>query len=41
MATRFLHGMNFFEHYLKPFTQGSILQSLVEIELVVFHKKIF
>jgi hypothetical protein len=41
MATRLLHGMKFFEQLWKPFTQGSILPSLVEIGLVVFHKKIF
>jgi hypothetical protein len=41
MATRFLHGMKFFEQLWKPFTQGSILPSLVEIGLLVFHKKIF
>jgi hypothetical protein len=41
MATRFLHGMKFFEQLWKPFTQGSILPSLVEIGPVVFHKKIF
>jgi hypothetical protein len=41
MAARFLHGMKFFEQPLKPFTQGSILPSLIEIRQVVFHKKIF
>jgi hypothetical protein len=41
MATRFLHGMKFFEQLWKPFTQVTILPSLVEIGLVVFHKKIF
>jgi hypothetical protein len=41
MATRFLHRMKFFEQLWKPFTLGSILPSLVEIGLVVFHKKIF
>jgi hypothetical protein len=33
--------MIFFEQLWKPFTQGSILPSLVEIGPVVFHKKIF
>jgi hypothetical protein len=41
MATRFLHGMKFFEQLWKPFTQRFILPSLVEIGQVVFHKKIF
>jgi hypothetical protein len=40
MATRYLHEMKF-EQLLKPFTQGSILPCLVEIGLVVLHKKIF
>jgi hypothetical protein len=41
MATRFLHEMKFFEQLWKPFTQGSIMPSLVEIGLVVFHKIFF
>jgi hypothetical protein len=40
IATRFLHGIKFFEQIGKLFTQGTILPSLVEIGLVVFHKKI-
>jgi hypothetical protein len=40
MATRFLHGNKFIEQLWKPFPQGTILASVVEIELVVFEKKI-
>jgi hypothetical protein len=41
MATRFLHGMKFFEQLWKPLTQGSILLSLVEIRKVVFTQEDF
>jgi hypothetical protein len=41
MATRLLHGMKVFEQLWKPFTQESILPSLVEIGQVVFQEKIF
>jgi hypothetical protein len=41
IATRILHGMKFFEQLWKPFNQGSILPSLVEIGLVVITRRCF
>jgi hypothetical protein len=41
MATRFLHGIKFFEPLWKSFTLGTVLPSLVETRQVVFHKKFF
>jgi hypothetical protein len=41
MATRVLHGIKFFEQFLKVTTKGTFLWSLDEIGLVVYEEMSF
>jgi hypothetical protein len=41
MATRVLHGIKFFEQFLKVTTKGTFLRSLDEIGLVVYEEMSF
>jgi hypothetical protein len=41
MATRVLHGIKFFEQFLKVTTKGTFLRSLDEIGLMVYEEMSF